>query len=243
MGNRVENLQALLLCGGKGERLRPLTNTLPKPMIPIKGKPILSYLVNHLARYGIRDLVIATGYQSDVIRRYFESHHRELKITLVDSGDADILTRIQSCRAHLNRDFLVCYGDTLADVDLDKLWRFHQTHRGKVTVTGYPLKSQFGLMEISPEGEVSDFAEKPTLNQWINIGYCCFDDISVKQLDGYARFVDFLSEQSKKGLFFGFKHDGLHITVNTVQELNDAEQNISSFEEALEPLMAEGSRA
>jgi glucose-1-phosphate cytidylyltransferase len=231
MERRIQDLQAVLLCGGKGERLRPLTNSLPKPLVPIHGRPILSYLISHLAHFGVRDLVVAAGYRADAIRKYFDSNHRELKVTVVDSGvEVDILQRVQDCRKHLRDDFLVCYGDTLANVDIQSLFDFHQQHRGHVTVTGYPLKSQFGLMRFGPNHKVTDFAEKPTLDQLINIGYYYFDQQAAKLLDHSKRFEDFLTGQVREGQFFGFKHTGLHITVNTLQELSDAEENVGAFE-------------
>ena len=89
------DLKVLILCGGKGERLKPLTESVPKPLVRIKDRPILSYLLSHFESYGFREFVIAVGYKSEAVIRYFKQNHRNLQVEIVDSGDADIIERIK----------------------------------------------------------------------------------------------------------------------------------------------------
>ena len=220
---------ALILCGGKGERLRPLTESIPKPLVPLKGRPILSYLLDHLRKFGIRDVIIAAGFQAEKINSFFLENHRDLTVTIVNSGDVDIIERIRACSPHIKGDFLLFYGDTLADVDLDALQQFHLSSQAKATMTLYPLKSQFGLAELDCDGNVTSFQEKPTLDKWINIGNFYFDHEALAWMKDYSSYAGFLESLGLQRKLKGFKHCGIHITVNTFRELAEAEENIHEF--------------
>lgn len=226
----TQNLKVLILCGGKGERLHPLTYSTPKPLIKIKDTPILTSLVNHLESFGFKDIIVAVGYKSDQIIQYFNHNHKNLEIEFVDSGDVDIMTRIQDAVKFIADDFIVCYGDTLADVDFIKLINFHNTHNGNITVTSYPLQSQFGVLETDETGKIISFVEKPVLDKWINIGYFYFNKESIKHIEKGVTFIDFLKEMVDKDNIFSFRHTGTHITVNTITELREAEKNITKFD-------------
>jgi glucose-1-phosphate cytidylyltransferase len=229
----VKNLKVLLLCGGKGERLTPLTNGIPKPLIPINGIPILSYLISYLEGYGFRDIIIAAGYKSSKIYEYFECHHKNINIKIVDSGEADIIKRIQDVSDIINGDFIMCYGDTLADVDLHKLIDYHHGHTGILTMTSYPFQSSFGILDIEKSGKVISFMEKPVLDKWINIGYFYFSQECMTYIKNSQSFVDFFHEQITRREMYSYQHQGIHITVNTITELRDAENNIAKFNKIL----------
>lgn len=218
---------AVLLCGGKGERLRPLTESMPKPLVRIKGRPILAYLLEHIRAFGIDDIVIAAGFKAEKIAEFVRAER--LAATLVDSGDVDIIARIRACAPHLRGDFIVFYGDTLADVDLAKLQAFHYAAGARATITLYPLKSQFGLASLDGEDNVTRFEEKPVLDRWINIGHFYYTQEALgwmRDFDSYAAFLEHLGRERR---LKGFRHDGVHITVNTLRELEEAEQNIHEF--------------
>ena len=224
-----KKVSAVILCGGKGERLRPLTESIPKPLVCIKGRPILSYLLDHVRKSGISEVVIAAGFQAEKISAFFETHHRDLAVKIVNSADVDIIERIKLCAPHIPGDFIVLYGDTLADVDFSELQEFHYSHGAKATITLYPLTSQFGLAELDSDGNVTSFREKPVLDKWINIGNFYYNNAvlaSMRDFSSYARFLESLGSQGK---LKGYKHRGIHITVNTLRELEDAENNIDEF--------------
>jgi len=223
------DFKILILCGGKGERLKPLTESIPKPLVQINKLPILSYLISYFKRFGFKKFVIAVGYKSEAIIEYFENEHQDIEVEIVDSGIVDIIERIKDALQYISGDFILCYGDTLADVDLHALIRFHQNHDTDVTITSYPLQSQFGVLEISEEQKVVSFVEKPILDKWINIGYYYFNHRIVDQVMKHSRFVDFLQGVTVDGNLYSYQHKGVHITVNTINELQDAERNISLF--------------
>ena len=225
------SIDAILLCGGKGDRLKPLTDSLPKPLVKIKGKPILAYILDYLSSSPINHYYIAAGYKINKIHEYFRGFPlNEKKITIVDSGDADIIERIRSCAKLIKSDgFLVLYGDTLSDINIKKLLQFHFKHKGLATVTLWPLRSPFGVMEISEQGYVESYLEKPILDKWINIGFFYFSSELIPKMERFEKFEFFIEYLVKKRELYAFKHTGKHITVNTQQELNEAEQNIKSL--------------
>ena len=224
------NVTALILCGGKGERLRPLTESIPKTLVCINNRPILSYLLDHIKSYEISDVVVATGYLSDKIQEFFESSYTDLNVEIVNSGDVDILERINSCVPYIKGDFIVFYGDTLANIDLQALQDFHYEHDKKITMTLWPLKSDFGLVELDSNNVVKNFQEKPTLDKWINIGGFYYQQEAVELLERHSNYANFLSHASSKSQIKGYKHAGIHITVNTLHELEKAKENINMFE-------------
>lgn len=225
-----KKVSALILCGGKGERLRPLTDMMPKPLVPLRGRPILSYLLDSLKKYGIEDVVIAAGFKVEAIRAFFKENYRELNVKIVDSGDVDIVERIRRCESQIEDDFILLYGDTLANVDLESLQDFHFSHNLKATITLWPLKSSFGLFELDKDGNVINFREKPTLNQSINIGYFYYEHEVFSWLEGFETYADFLEFLANQRRLKGFVHKGVHLTVNTLRELEEAEQLIEKFD-------------
>jgi len=227
MKNKVT---AVILCGGKGERLRPLTESTPKPLVHINGRPILSYLLDHVIKFDISDIVVAVGYESNKIRNFFKNEYTSLNVTIIDSGDVDIIERIKACTPYIENEFILLYGDTLADVNYEKLQKYHYSHNSSATLTLYPLKSQFGLVELDKENNITNFQEKPTLDKWINIGGFYYDNVMLSKMSQYSTYAQFLEDMGGLKIIKGYKHLGVHITVNTLHELDEAKKNIHLFE-------------
>ncbi len=225
-----KNVTVVILCGGKGERLRPLTESTPKPLIHINDRPILSYLLDHITKFNILDIVIAAGFKSEKIYDFFENEYTNLNVTIVDSGDVDIISRIKLCSPYIKDDFILLYGDTLADVNYEMLQKYHYSHNLNATITLLPLKSQFGLVDLDGDNNIIKFQEKPTLDKWINIGSFYFDNKILSKMNEYSSYAEFLENMGASKIIKGYKHFGVHITVNTIHELEDAKKNIHEFE-------------
>jgi glucose-1-phosphate cytidylyltransferase len=230
-GTLKKKITALILCGGKGERLRPLTDMLPKPLVLLRGRPILSYVITHLQKYGINDIVIAAGYQKEKIYDFFSQNYHDLNVEIVDSGDVDIIERIKSCSSLIKDDFILLYGDTLANVNLEHLQKFHFSHNSKATITLWPFKSPFGLFDLDQDGNAIDYREKPTLKQLINIGYFYYDTEIFSWIKDFSAYTEFMEFMVNKRKLKGYIHHGVHLTVNTIRELEDAEKVVDEFEE------------
>ena len=226
MSNRPK---IILLCGGKGERLRPLTIDIPKPLIQINKKPIICYIFEHLESFKLDEFIITTGYKADKIDFYMKELKPSFSYETVNSGETDIIQRIKDSSKYIDTDFMILYGDTLSDLDIDKLINFHKEHSQPATISVWPLKTQFGLVETDSNDKVVSFKEKPTLDKWINIGYFYFDRDFMNFILQHSSFENFLEEVAKKGLISAYKHNGVHITINTLRELDDAEDALNKM--------------
>ena len=224
-----KEVTVLILCGGKGERLRPLTHNIPKPLIRVNKKPILSYIFDHLTKYNLNDFVIATGYKSHKIEDYLQQMKPKFRYRIVDSGDVDIIQRIKDASVYIKNDFMVLYGDTISDIDISNLIKFHRSHNNLVTITVWPLKTQFGLVEISEDSHVISFQEKPVLGKWINIGYFYFNFEMMQMINQYDTFEELLIVLSKRKLLSAYKHNNMHLTINNLSELNEAEEKLNKL--------------
>ena len=219
----------ILLCGGEGERLRPLTIDIPKPLIQVNKKPIISYIFEHLESFKLDEFIIATGYQADKIDSYMKELKPSFSYKTINSGKTDIIQRIKDSSKYINTDFMILYGDTLSDLDIDKLINFHKQHGQPASMSVWPLKTQFGLVKTDSNDKVISFEEKPNLDKWINIGYFYFDRDFMDFIFQYSSFEIFLEEVAKKGLISAYKHNGMHITINTLRELDDAEDELNKI--------------
>ena len=223
-------MKAIILCGGKGERLRPLTEQKPKPLIELNGKSILGYLLAWLSSSGIKEIYLTTGYLSSEIEKFLSAYSdKDLNIQLINNGDCDIIERLISCEKFITDDALVLYGDTLADVDIKALEVLKKKYPNEDIMSAIQLKSSFGLFQIDKENTGYNFQEKPTLEYWINIGYFVFGKETFLRMHEYNNFAEFLSNWTSEGKFKISKHDGVHITINTHSELENAKQELSKL--------------
>ena len=112
-----------ILCGGKGLRLRPITADIPKPLIKIGTKPILQHIITHFKKFDHKEYFIATGYKSNKIEKFMQDKFNSINYTIIDSGDVQILQRIRDILNHHSgeNDIILCYGDTISNVDTNKL--------------------------------------------------------------------------------------------------------------------------
>ncbi|MFC2153323.1 glucose-1-phosphate cytidylyltransferase [Actinomycetota bacterium] len=197
--------KAVILAGGLGTRLSEETVTKPKPMVEIGGQPILWHIMKHFSSYDVNDFIVCLGYKGYMIKEYFANyalhtsdvtfdlsdgttrvHHRSTepwRVTLVDTGDdTDTGGRLLRVADYVDSDFFMTYGDGVADVDLQSLYRFHTSEGRPATVTVVQPPGRFGAARIEGSA-VTSFVEKPEGDGgWINGGFfvlspSVFDDI------------------------------------------------------------------
>ena len=230
IGQFKKNLTVIVLCGGKGQRLRPLTSDIPKPLIKIRNKALLEYIINHLLKFNIKNIIVASGYKSHLIKKFISNKYKN-KVEVIYTGiKTDILTRIKKITEKKEGDFLVCYGDTLVDININKLAKFYLLNKNKIVLSSYELKSSFGIININKKNNaVLKFEEKPNLSVWFNIGYILFSQKYCRMLSRFKKFEFFLNSCANKKLMMSFKHPGKHITINTITELENAKSQIKKF--------------
>ena len=192
-------MKIVILCGGKGTRLKEETELRPKPMIEIGGMPILWHIMKTYAHYGFNEFILCLGYKAEVIKEYFynyeilsndftielgtknievHSNHSERgwKITLVDTGlNAMTGARVKRIEKFIGGDtFMLTYGDGVTDLNIRELLNFHKSHGKTGTITGVTPPSRYGELSIHKD-QVISFREKPrTQNSSINGGYFVF---------------------------------------------------------------------
>ena len=168
-----------ILCGGRGTRLQEHTQSIPKPLVEIGGRPIVWHVIQIYAVQGFRDFVLCTGYRGELIERFVAKTAWPAGVTVrcVDTGlDTPTGGRLHKVKGEIG-DGTACvtYADGVADVDLRALLDFHSRHGALASMTVVRPELQFGVTHLDDTGRVTGFEEKPRSEQWINGGFFCFE--------------------------------------------------------------------
>ena len=162
-------MKAVILAGGKGTRLSEYTKLIPKPMVEINKKPIIVYIIDHFYKYGIREILIASGYKHNIISNFFKKNkiYKDLEIKVINTG-LNSLTgkRIMKLKNNFskNEDFFLTYGDGISNVDLRRLLNFHKKHKKIATLTAVHPPARFGELKVN-KNKLIKFDEKPQTHE------------------------------------------------------------------------------
>lgn len=218
---------AIVLAGGKGERLRPLTDKVPKPMIDILGRPLVEYQVLWLKNQGITHIVFSCGYKSEVIIDYFKDGAKfGLKIDYaVEEKPLGRGGAFKNALKLLPEDVSMVYGsngDEVIAEPLEPFVKFHQDHQAEATILLQRLVSPFGIVEIEDNGKVTAFREKPQLPHWINAGVYILNRSCIEIFPEMGDHeTEVFPNLTKEGKLFGYQPKGFRGTVNTIKEMNE----------------------
>ncbi len=238
-------MKTVILCGGKGMRLREYTEAIPKVLVEVGGKPILWHIMKSYAQAGHTDFVLALGYLGDRIKEYFLDYHswrrRDMRLHLGNGNVPELLGdnredwsitfantgpetntggRIKRLEPYLTDDlFFATYGDGVSDVDLGALLDFHRTHGRIATVTVVQPRLTLGVLDIDGGQRVTRFEEKPRMDGWVNGGFFVFD----------RRVFDYLGDQTdlereclvrlaEQGELMGYQHTGFWACMDTYKD-------------------------
>ena len=241
-------IQTVVLCGGKGTRLREYTEAIPKVLVEVGARPILWHIMKSYAAHGFDEFILALGYLGDRIKDYFieqegwrgrdvalrlgSGEPPELlqnggdgwSITLADTGlDTNTGGRIKRVRRYL-RDgvFFATYGDGVSDLDLRRLLEFHRSHRRVATVTVVRPRLTFGLLEVADDDRVTSFREKPQLDGWINGGFFVFDQRVFDYLeDNSVLEREPMERLAADGQLMAYRHEGFWACMDTYKDQAD----------------------
>jgi mannose-1-phosphate guanylyltransferase len=157
-------MQALILVGGEGTRLRPLTETVPKPVMPLAGRPFLSYMIEWLGRHGVDEVVLACGFGADQVQDVLGEGGVPRLRYVEEPEPLGTAGAIKFAAGELADRFLALNGDVLTDLDLTALTAFHEQRRARATLGLYPVAdaSGYGLVQLGDDGSVLEFLEKPS---------------------------------------------------------------------------------
>lgn len=215
-------MKVIILCGGKGTRLKEHTEFLPKPLIEIGNRPILWHIMKIYSACGFRHFILCLGYKGKMIEDYFKRPLEEKwNIEFVDTGEETPTGgRIKRVESLIRDDlFMATYGDGVADIDIQKLLEFHKDH-GKIgTLAAANPPSQFGILNLNGDGQVRKFQEKPPLDQWINGGFFVFQ----KNFFDYLGENDILEQKplerlASEGQLMAFKHEKFWKCMDTYKD-------------------------
>jgi glucose-1-phosphate cytidylyltransferase len=219
----------VILCGGRGTRLRERTETIPKALVEIGGKPILWHVVGIYIAQGFSRFLLATGYLGDAIVDFVAEHAwpEGISVECVDTGvDTPTGGRIAALSGRLgDSTFCATYADGVADVDLDALLNFHVAQGRLATMTVVRPHLQWGVAELDGDGRVEGFVEKPRSDHWINGGFFCFEPGALDYLDGDSVLErEPLSRLAGDGQLSAYRHEGFWDCMDTYKDavvLND----------------------
>lgn len=237
-------MKVILLAGGFGTRLAEYTNVIPKPMVPVGGKPILWHIMQRYARYGHKDFFVALGYKAEVVKEYF-LHYRSLnadftvdlesglisplqqdpvdwRVTLVNTGDTSMTGgRVKRLQKFIGDETcMLTYGDGLADIDLDALLAFHRSHGKLVTVSAVRPAARFGELEMDGP-RVTSFKEKPQLHEgWINGGFFVVEPHFFELIAGDDVMLERepMERAAEAGELMAYRHEGFWHCMDTKRD-------------------------
>lgn len=237
-------MKAIIVAGGRGERLKPITNSMPKSMVEVDDKPILLHIINLFKKYGIKDFIIALCFLPNVITKFFGDGTKfgvNIAYTYEDSqnplGTAGAISLTKDL---IDNTFIVTYGDILRDLDINRMIDFHKKNKAFATINIYKRlsKDAKSMIIINKNKKVVKFIERPkqeTQKQeyiWANGAFYIFepeifDFIPDKKADfGFDVFPELL--KSKKNLF-GFISKGYFVDIGNLEKLEFARKTFNSI--------------
>jgi len=228
-------MYALVLAGGKGERLRPLSEDRPKPMVLLAGKPILEYHLTWLRDHGVTHALLLCGYRSDVIQSYF-GDGRRLGLTIEYSLEDEPLGRggafkLAFSRVPPSEELLIgTNGDVLCNQPLAPILRAHRTSGAVATVMLTRFVSPYGIVRVARDGRIIRFEEKPRLPHWINAGLYVlsrpFFDLLPDLGDHEDTAFPLLAE---RGQLRAYRSRAYWRSIDTVKDLTEATRDLPLF--------------
>jgi glucose-1-phosphate cytidylyltransferase len=242
---RRDNLKVVILCGGKGLRMKEITEDVPKPLAMVGNKPILWHIMKTYYKYGFKEFVLLLGYKGDKIKEYFmdyewknsnfilkeDGSHDMLEssekwnITFIDTG-IDTMTGGRLIRAKpilKDESFMLTYGDGLADINLNTLIDFHNQNGKIATVTGIKKSNQYGVL-ATENNIATEFTEKPVCNDIINGGFFVFSKEIFDYLQDGDRCIlekEPLVHLVKDRQLAVYEHDGFWTAMDTYKDIMD----------------------
>jgi len=234
-----------ILAGGLGTRLSEETEARPKPMVEIGGRPMLWHIMDVFARHGLTEFAIALGYKGEVIKDYFTSYRTRQRSLTVRLGDGSITChdgesedwivhlldtgattqtggRVKRLGQFIGPEtFILTYGDGLADIDVQRLIKFHRAHGRLATVTAVRPPARFGGIQFSGDF-VSEFIEKPQIGEgWINGGFFVFEPEVLDYISGDETLLEHeqLERLAQAGELVAYRHDSFWQCMDTLRDV------------------------
>lgn len=229
-------MKAIILAGGLGTRLRPLTENIPKPLLPVKGKPIIEHAIENFRRHGITDIILSIGYMADKIKEYFGTGEKwGVNITYaVEEGPLGTGGALKNAAAGLHETFVAINGDNLADFDWSAAIDTHKKSGAKITLSLYPVEdvTQYGIARLA-DGRILEFVEKPAPDRApSNLnnagGYVLEPEVLSCLPDGFCMIErDCFEKLAPKGSIGAYIHAGQWYPTDTLEKYRRADEGFN----------------
>ncbi|CAM3978346.1 nucleotidyltransferase family protein [Nocardiopsis rhodophaea] len=226
--------QAIILAGGQATRLRPYTDTRPKAMVEIAGRPIIDHQLDWLAGHGVEHAVVSCGYKAEVLRGHLAARTSGPETTLVVEDEplgrgGGLRYAAGGLRAS-DDPFFALNGDILTWFPLDEFTAYHREKGGLVTLGLARFRTSWGIVDVADDGVIEGFTQSPQLPFWINAGVYLFERAVVPMLPvkGDHESSTF-PELAKEGRLFGYRIDGFWRGVDTVKDVKEAGDQIAAL--------------
>lgn len=233
LSERMFPKQAFILAGGKGERLRPLTEKAPKPMLLVQQKPILQYVIEGLVEFGVKKIVLGVSFKAEKVSEFFQDG-ANFGAEIVYSQEKGFLGTggaLKNAKELIEEKFVMLNGDTLMDLDYKKMNQFHEQKNTLATIALVQVKdvTSYGVTKLTGD-KILEFVEKPTTenapSNWINAGAYILEKETIEMIPDGFNLIEktlFPSLASKEKLF-GFKHFGQWFPTDDFQRLENAKK-------------------
>lgn len=225
-------MKAVVQCGGQGTRLRPYTMVLPKPLMPVKSKPVLELLLKWLRRNDITHVYITTGYLGHLIRSFCgDGHQWGMQITYTEEKEPlGTIGPLSLLRHELDDTFLVINGDVLTDLSLTAFAVAHRRYGGLLTVATAVRRTKLDFGVINHlDGLITDFKEKPNLSNVMSMGVYCMQPNVLPYIpeDVPFGFDDLILTLLARGIpTYSFAHEGLWLDIGRIEDFQSAQELI-----------------
>lgn len=225
---------AIILAGGKGERLRPYTNDRPKVMVELDGKPILAWQIEWLKSFGITKFVLTVSYKYEVVQQYFGDGSKfgiQIDYSIEDKPlgrGGGIKKGFKSSLIAGESDVVVCNGDIITKLNLGNMIQNHLDQKALVSLLLVPYISRWGVVKVDDENHITGFEEKPKLPYWINGGIYLFNREIEPMLPEVGDHEKETFPKIPKEKFLGFKDEGFWRAVDVIKDKSEAEQFLAT---------------
>ncbi|MFC1655710.1 NDP-sugar synthase [Patescibacteria group bacterium] len=217
-----KNIDVVILCGGKGTRMYPLTADIPKPMVPIGEKPVLEHIIRNYQKCGFKNFKLCVGHKKEHIINHFENLDPDLNLQCIDTGEeTNTAERLWKVKDVISDDFFLNYADVLHNANFADMYDAFKQRKKMAAMLVIPLRTAYGIMHLDDDNYSFNYEEKPTFfNMWTNAGSLLFN----KEIFRHWDLVDsdfsrgMITKLAKMNEFYGYKHTGFWSGMDTVKE-------------------------
>lgn len=223
--------KAFILAGGRGTRLKPITDEIPKPLIPVQGKPVVEHCIDLLKKYGIKDIILSIGYKAEKIKKYFgDGSSFGVNITYVEeTNQLGTGGPLRLAKKHLTETFVMCNADELKNIDLIDMYLFHKENNslGTIALTTVEDPSHYGVAKLKGN-QILEFIEKPAKenspSNLISAGLYILEpqiiDLISEDVASIER--DVFPKLAQQGKLFGYPFEGQWFDTGTLERYEKA---------------------